>query len=283
MEYIPLGIHAGKGKRYKGNPRPLDEILTENSTYSRGALKRRLIKDGILKEFCSKCGMLPEWQGIKLVLVIDHINGVRDDNRIENLRLLCPNCNSQTSTFAGRNGCQYSNCKHCYVKIISSKIFCSKRCQGLFFKNKPQRNRRKAIRPSIEEILDGVRNLGYEAFGRKYGISGNAIKKWIKAYGQVPPRIHDGHYKHPLYTFYLKTKDRAKRLGVSVCERWTGENGLENFASDMGPKPSRNHDLRILNPILGFCKENCKWSTLRGNIFTFNGEETSVREISKKI
>lgn len=83
---------------------PLSEILVESSNYAnRASLKRRLLKEGLLEEICAECGLPPEWHEKKLVLVLDHINGVRDDHRLENLRLLCPNCNSQQPTFAGRN------------------------------------------------------------------------------------------------------------------------------------------------------------------------------------
>jgi len=83
--------------------KPLEEILVEHSNYSRYHLKNRLLKEGLLDNKCSICGLEPVWQEQPLVLILDHINGVRDDNRRENLRLLCPNCNSQTDTFAGRN------------------------------------------------------------------------------------------------------------------------------------------------------------------------------------
>jgi hypothetical protein len=82
---------------------PLEEALVENSTYSRVLLKKRLIKEGILIEECSECGQGPEWNGKPLVLQLDHKNGINNDNRKVNLRLLCPNCHSQTETFAGRN------------------------------------------------------------------------------------------------------------------------------------------------------------------------------------
>jgi predicted transcriptional regulator len=82
---------------------PLDMILIEKSGYNRGHLKKRLIKEGLLENKCSNCNLLPEWDGTPLVMIIDHINGINDDNRIGNLRLLCPNCNSQTKTFGGKN------------------------------------------------------------------------------------------------------------------------------------------------------------------------------------
>ena len=101
--HIPTGIHAGKGRSFGGvKAKPLKEILVKDSNYQRKHLKKRLIKENLLDYKCQKCGLETEWQGEKLVLVLDHINGVPDDNRLENLRFLCPNCNSQTPTFAGR-------------------------------------------------------------------------------------------------------------------------------------------------------------------------------------
>jgi Zn finger protein HypA/HybF involved in hydrogenase expression len=70
-------------------------------------LKRRLIKEGLLVNRCSECDSLPEWRGKPLTMVLDHRNGDNTDNRLENLRLLCPNCNSQQATFAGRNRGRY--------------------------------------------------------------------------------------------------------------------------------------------------------------------------------
>lgn len=81
-----------------------EEILVRDSPYSSGTdLKRRLIAAGMLENRCALCGLLPEWQGKALVMRLDHINGIRNDHRLLNLRLLCPNCDSQTPTFAGRN------------------------------------------------------------------------------------------------------------------------------------------------------------------------------------
>lgn len=84
------------------NATPLEEILRKNTTYRSSTLKRRLIKAGKLEDECSVCGLGPIWEGRELTLELDHINGDRFDNRLENLRVICPNCHSQTPTFRGR-------------------------------------------------------------------------------------------------------------------------------------------------------------------------------------
>ena len=77
----------------------LEEILIENSIYSSSKLKPRLIKAGLMKEECLSCGLGNTWNGKSIVLQLDHINGNCADNRLENLRILCPNCHSQTRTY----------------------------------------------------------------------------------------------------------------------------------------------------------------------------------------
>lgn len=97
---------SGKYKTAKASEtnRIPDEILfVENSTYSnRFHIKNRLFRLGI-PNACSICGLGPEWNGKPITLQLDHINGIYNDHRIENLRILCPNCHSQTSTFCGGN------------------------------------------------------------------------------------------------------------------------------------------------------------------------------------
>ena len=69
---------------------------------SRLTIKRTLLRAGLLENRCDECG-ISEWRGRALAIQIDHRNGVRDDHRLENLRMLCPNCHSQTETFAAKN------------------------------------------------------------------------------------------------------------------------------------------------------------------------------------
>lgn len=82
----------------------LDEICIKNSPYTNiDRLKKRLINEHKLEYKCAFCGNTGEWYGKPLSLQLDHINGICNDHRIENLRFLCPNCYSTTNTFAGKN------------------------------------------------------------------------------------------------------------------------------------------------------------------------------------
>lgn len=106
--HISTGNNSNIGKKF-GYKKPVEEYLVSNSKVSRYFIKKKLIDCNLLKNECYICHMKPEWNGHKLVMVLDHINGIHNDYRQDNLRLLCPNCNSQTDTFAGRNK-KYKSC-----------------------------------------------------------------------------------------------------------------------------------------------------------------------------
>jgi len=158
---------------------PLSDILVENSTYDRTRLKQRLIADGFLLNQCYICNQLPIWNNKPLVLQIDHINGIYNDNRLQNLRILCPHCHSQTNTFAGKCNKLVYICSCGNNKIKKSKS-CVK-CSDL--------NKRKTSRPNIDVLISDIKEYGYYPLRLKYGVSDNAIRKWVKSYGFNPKTL----------------------------------------------------------------------------------------------
>ncbi len=149
---------------------PLETVMVKNSNYSRGSLKSRLLKEGLLENKCYVCNLKNSWNDLPLVMVLDHINGDGHDNRLCNLRFLCPNCNSQQPTFAGRKNKILKYCK-CGLTIYKTSTQCVNCSNG---------DQRKAKRPSHEKLLCEIEQWGYCGTGRKYGVSDNAIRNWLK-------------------------------------------------------------------------------------------------------
>jgi 5-methylcytosine-specific restriction endonuclease McrA len=81
---------------------PIETYLVKGRSVGRGHVKRRLIAEGFKESRCEECG-LDEWRGRPLPLALHHVNGDGDDNRLENLQLLCGNCHSQTPNWSGKN------------------------------------------------------------------------------------------------------------------------------------------------------------------------------------
>lgn len=176
------------------NERPLEEILVENSDYrSTSKLKQRLLRRGLLQEVCYECNNQPVWNNKRLVLHLDHINGITTDNRICNLRLLCPNCHSQTLTYCGRNigrtranksgpvvqwqetrkGNASSNvCIGC-DKQVSRRAKRCKRCAGL---EQPP----VCDWPTNDELRKMVSESNVLRVSKKLGVSFNSVKKRLK-------------------------------------------------------------------------------------------------------
>lgn len=169
--------------------RPLHEVMVEHSTYKRAWLKRRLLSEGIKQPVCEMCGQGEMWLGQRMSMILDHINGVADDHRIENLRMLCPNCNATLETHCGRNTPRERICPGCnQVFVPSSNIhrYCSSGCWGKIaaarYEGIPHPEKRKVERPSYKQLLEDVTETSLLAVGRKYGVSDNAVRKWLRWY-----------------------------------------------------------------------------------------------------
>lgn len=151
---------------------PIEFYLVKNSNCKSNFLKKRLLKEGFLEEKCNECGLEKIWNGKDITLQLDHINGDSADNRLSNIRILCPNCHSQTKTFSGKNVKRiYNYCPECGKKIQKNSKNCVLCARKKF---------RKVERPEHGKLVEEVRKNGYCYVGRKYGVSDNAIRKWIK-------------------------------------------------------------------------------------------------------
>lgn len=105
--HIPRGIGSNKGKKFPEVCMTLEEckktVFVHNSTYTRKTARRYLLRYELIDYGCELCANPGAWQDKKLSLQLDHKDGVRNNHHLENLRWLCPNCHSQTDTFAGKS------------------------------------------------------------------------------------------------------------------------------------------------------------------------------------
>jgi hypothetical protein len=169
---------------------PLAEVLVAESTYSRSSLKRRLFDEGLKERRCEACGQGEEWRGVRMGLILDHINGVRNDNRLENLRILCPNCAATLETHCGRKGklgpLDPVACRRCgtaFLPKFRGQSYCSHYCGSRWDRTGVKRpGARKVERPPHLQLREEVEEHGYLGVGRRYGVSDNAIRKWLRDY-----------------------------------------------------------------------------------------------------
>jgi hypothetical protein len=101
--YTPNQGGKGISKKHNGTKIPTNEILNgKHPHYQTNKLRIRLINEGIKNKECEVCG-ITEWCGMRVSFELDHIDGDRTNHKLNNLRIICPNCHSQTKTYRGRN------------------------------------------------------------------------------------------------------------------------------------------------------------------------------------
>jgi HNH endonuclease len=198
--------HFDSARAAEGNlrypARPLDQVLVKDSTYSRQHVKRRLFQDGLKEPVCEMCSQDEMWHGRPMGMILDHINGVRNDHRLENLRIVCPNCAATLDTHCGRkNRVEKAKrpCRRCGSSFVPGRPeqrYCSRECGTRWDRSKIRGRSnpgvRQAKRPPYEQLLAEIEATSYCAVGRKYGVSDNAVRKWVKFYEREREEVSAG-------------------------------------------------------------------------------------------
>ena len=154
---------------------PLEDILNNKTEkpYGSSKLLKRLIKEEYKEYKCEICG-LTEWQGKHITLQLDHIDGNHNNNSLDNLCILCPNCHSQTDTFAGKK-CKSAMCiKKNNIKKIKKKI-----------------GKQISLPPiDRDKLKQLIRQTSFVEIGRRYGVTDNAVRKWCDKY-KLPRKVSE--------------------------------------------------------------------------------------------
>lgn len=178
-----------KGKKNTSQVKPLSEILVKDFDYNSNKLRKRLIEEGLKEHKCECCG-LTEWLGDPIPLELDHIDGDHCNNTIENLKVLCPNCHAKTPTYRGKNKRKATSetirtkkererTKKVYT-CFSCGVELTGKCKTGLCNTCYKKTQRKVERPSKEQLLKELKESSYLAVGRKYGVSDNTVRKWLK-------------------------------------------------------------------------------------------------------
>lgn len=166
----------------------LNMLFKKNSTSSRSTVRRRVIQEKLIPYECRDCGNEGTWQGKELSLHLEHVNGISNDHRLKNLCFPCPNCHSQTATYSGRNVVQVpkTKCLNCFKTIGNRNK--NQLCQLCFLRKNSEMvafKRRRVVRPDKQTLLKEIQEMGFVKTGKKYGVSDNAIRKWLKSYEKL--------------------------------------------------------------------------------------------------
>lgn len=212
-----LGKRAGSVKnKGKGAKTAKDLLILNSPAFSAPqaeALRRCLFEIG-REHKCEVCGLLPEWVDKKLVLQIDHRNGLKWDNTPENLRFICPNCHSQTPTFCTKNLGNLESVSFLIRKeaeklekeneiFLKEKRFCpdcGKRIHKDHEKCSVCRRKKPIAAPnrnkvSREQLVSVLGTMPMTSVGRLFGVSDNTIRQWVVFHKLEMPKTPRGYWQ----------------------------------------------------------------------------------------
>jgi len=153
------------------NKKPIEDILSNKQVFhSSYNLLKRLVEEGYKEYKCESCG-INEWLGKPISLQLEHVDGNHYNNNLENLKVLCPNCHSQTETFAGKNVDHSQSKRQQRLMRVRAKIL-------------------KMPPVSREDLKHMIRTIPFLQIGKQFGVTDNSIRKWCVKYN-LPKRVFD--------------------------------------------------------------------------------------------
>ena len=179
-------------------------LLRENCKHNRKYLRRFIIKNKLLPYKCAICGAL-EWNGKTLSLELDHINGINNDNRLENLRFLCPNCHSQTTTYGSRNQ-QRNESKYEISEELRQLV------ESTYEKERSVKRVSSVLGIRRNVVTQIVNESGQKHSNQKYVIRYDKNHNEIKRYGSLAEAARDLITNEEIKTKSYKTAVRAIRM-----------------------------------------------------------------------
>lgn len=169
-----------------------ENIFIENSTADQSTLRLWYFRGSYSPYICSICGQEPLWNGKELTLILDHINGINNDDRLENLRWVCPNCNQQLETTNGKN----KQRKFGLGKVAKKRnikrrcVDCGCETQGKVRCRKCDNIYKRSRIPERDVLKDLIRNHSFVSIGKMFGVTDNAVRKWCDSYN-LPRKTSD--------------------------------------------------------------------------------------------
>ena len=162
-------------------------LVNDGTPINSIGLKKRLLKEELIENKCAICRSDPSWMGSPLNLILDHIDGLHENNQLENLRLLCPNCNSQQATFCiGKKRLEQ---KENRIRFCScGRKLCRQNKTGLCFicsGNLQKIQLRKVERPSKDDLALFIANGTWVGIAKQYGVSDSTVRKWARQYALI--------------------------------------------------------------------------------------------------
>lgn len=207
---------------------------------STGGLKKILLRLKLIENKCYECGLGPEWNGKKLVMVLDHKNGMRNDHRLENLWMLCPNCNAQQPTF-------------CTGSKNPSKI--------------------KVALPDKEQFTKDFYSMSTFELVKKYEVHNGTLNRWRKLYSldKKPRGVHPARYRkkadrgtllEEVQIFTVQELSELYNVKDKTIELWIRDYGLQDYKKIPNPVCSnKNCELRVNEESHKYCSPKCGWES----------------------